>query len=89
MRLDFMNVENVDELKSWAFVIYFMIMLHRYMTGAFWIFSFVFGLRYTGYTGLDGFGSELHLISLLAAMHEDFIWCASMLSLHIVTPARY
>ena len=37
-----MNVENVDESKSWAFVIYFMIMLDGYMTGAFWIFSLFF-----------------------------------------------
>jgi hypothetical protein len=84
-----MNVGNVDELKSWAFVIYFMIMLDGYTTGTILDFLFLLGLRHNGYTGLDGFGSELHLISLLAAMHEDFIWRASMLSFHILNPARY
>lgn len=41
MRDDLMNVENMDELKSWAFVLSFMIMLDGYMTGAFWIWILV------------------------------------------------
>lgn len=56
MRLDIYEVEIEDESKSWAFVIHFMVMLGGHMAGAFWIYS-VFGLRYTGYTGLDWFGS--------------------------------